>query len=139
MKKLFVSAFIIGIIAMFQIARADTLSVTNLITYQSFSGLHTTNNSPPVLIGTCYIPAPPGFSIQNGGLTIGSGTNSLTGYVQIGTDTNYFATIITYNPSTTNATEDVIQPGTLTVKIYAQLQLVTTTNLSAGGKAIFNR
>jgi hypothetical protein len=130
--KLFVWAILLSL---FQASAFGAITSSNLVTYAATGGA-STNNGVPVLIGTAYISTPPSFIISDGGTTT---TNAISVDIQYGLDTNNFTTQTTYTKSVTNATEGVITPGVLAVKIYARTRVVTTNGVSVGTKAVFNQ
>lgn len=114
-----------------------TITSSNLVTYAATGGA-VTNYGVPVLIGTAYIANPPSYVISDGGVV---NTNALIVYVQYGLSTasNTMSTVATYVKSSTNATDGVVSPATITLSIYAQTVVVTTNSVNVGTKAIFNR
>ena len=108
---------------------------SNLITYAATGGA-STNTGTYVYVRTAYITTAPEFLISDGGTT---STNALTVEVQYGLDTNYFSTAATYTKTSTNATEGVISPGVLAVRVYARTRAITTNNVSVGTKAIITQ
>ena len=108
-------------------------SVSNMVTYAA-SGGASTNNGTPVYIGSAYLAVSPSFLVSDGGTTA---TNALTVYVQYGLDTNYFATVATYTKTATNATDGLVSPGAVTIRLYAQTKVITTNSVSVGTKAIY--
>jgi hypothetical protein len=126
---LFISAFC------FPLSGLATLSSSNLVTYAATGGA-STNTGNAVLIGTAYVSTAPSFIISDGGTAT---TNALTVEVQYGLDTTNFTTQAIYTKPTTNATDGVVTPGVLALRIYARTRVVTTNNISVGTKAVFTQ
>lgn len=111
------------------------ITSSNLVTYAATGGA-STNTGTAVLIGTAYVNTAPNFIISDGGT---ASTNALTVEIQYGLDTSNFTTQATYTKPTTNATEGIVSPGVLSVRIYARTRIVTTNNVSVGTKAVFTQ
>lgn len=104
-----------------------------MVTYGAVNS--TTNVGVPVLLGKAYVPTSPTFIISDGGCP--TGTNKLTVNIKIGMGTNYFTTQATYTKSVTNAQEGTVTPATISFDVYAQTEVITTTNINVGTKAVF--
>ena len=133
--KLFGVLLILSAILFLPSSSPAAVSSSNLVTYAATGGA-STNNGTPVLIGTAYIATTPSFIISDGGTTA---TNAMVVYVQYGLDTNYFSTVATYTKAATNATDGVVTPGGITLRIYAQTKVVTTNSVTVGTKAVFTQ
>lgn len=104
-------------------ARADTTSslVGNLLTIDN-----TTNNTPAVSFGSFGYFHWASFTITNGGLT---DTNALTLRGQFSLDGTNWATVITHNLTSTNATNHTWSPELAPQAGYWRLQIVTTNSV----------
>lgn len=116
-----------------QLSALAAITSSNLVTYADTGGA-STNTGQAVLIGTAYIASAPSYIISDGGTT---STNALTVEIQYGLDTTNFSTQAIYTKAATNATEGVVTPGILAVRIYARTRVVTTNAVPVGTKAVF--
>lgn len=106
---------------------------SNLYTLAAVNG---TNQGVPVILGQAYV-APLTFFFQNTGL---STTNSFYANVKIGlsSDTNTFAIVGVYVPSSTNAQREAYTLTNQSFTIYGMVQMCTTNSQTVGADVVKN-
>ncbi len=124
LSALFVAGLLLG--------RASTFIFIGAMTEVS----STTAFSPTNSVGTFNVPHGT-FYVGHKGL---AATNDLPIQIQVGIDTNYFITVYTWYPPTTNDTStaaDAFTPAFSPVTIYMRGKLTTTNDVFVGGSVSF--